>query len=258
MFKLGKLPAKKDGRNLKFRSLLPKKLPQIPQEYDVDFDNPDVWPLPLPIFANDQWGDCVIAGRANFTMRAEKIEQGELVEPTDQEVLSEYWKEQGDPTGQERPDNGLYILESLKVWRNQGWVVGGKQYDIYGFAEINRAKLLEIRQAIYLLGGVIVGVSIHQADMDAFGWGNIWDTTENCGPFLGGHCMYGMGYMKSGSFVFMTWGRRVVVTPFWLLSHVDEIYGIVDNRDKFLGDKSPVDVEKLDAYLKTISGSVQK
>ena len=52
----------------------------------------------------------------------------------------------------------------------------------------------------------------------------------------------------------MTWGRKQFMTwDFWD-ARVDECYAIVDNKNDWMGDDSPVDVDKLDAYLEEITG----
>lgn len=247
--KLGKLPAKRDPRNLKFRTMLPKVLPEPPPEYDVDFNNEGIWPVPLPIFANDRYGCCVIAGRANQTLRFEKTEQGLALPITDEDVLAEYWLE-GDPSGQTKPDEGLYILDSLKCWRN-GWKAAGKNYNIFAFAEINKTKKREIQIGIWLLSGLQSGVLLHQSDMDQIDRKEIWSLTENPGEVVGGHCMLILGYTRTGP-VFLTWGQRQVATWDWFLNRTDEVYGIIDDRDKFL-DNSPLDVELMDNYLHELS-----
>jgi hypothetical protein len=65
--------------------------------------------------------------------------------------------------------------------------------------------------------------------------------------------MWVVGYTRSGV-KFMTWGQRQVATWEWVLSRVDEIYGVVDNKDNFLGDKSPLNIDILEAYLNIVTG----
>lgn len=251
-FKLGKNPYQHDPRHIQYRALLPETLPEPPAEYDVDMDNENIWPLPLPMFANDKWGCCVIAGRANKTMRDEKIEQGDLIQPSDQEVLSEYWREQGDPTGAKKPDEGLYVNESLNSWRTEGWKVGGNKYDIYAYAQVNKTHQKEIMSCISLLNGAISGVTLYDGDIKAVDNKEIWTTDYPKGEIAGGHCMYVVGYTRTGV-VFMTWGQRQVATWDWVLNRLDEFWGVVQNKNAFLGDKSPINTAALDAYLKAVT-----
>src|SRR4029079_5144766 len=80
IFKLGKAPAKKDSRNLKFATLLRATAPTLPSSYDFDTTHSGI---PTPMFGNDVHGDCVIAGRAHQTLRFEDIEQGSVLMITD-------------------------------------------------------------------------------------------------------------------------------------------------------------------------------
>ncbi len=72
LFKLGKAAAKRDRRNLMFAAILRAPL-KVPPEYDFDLTHTGI---PTPMFANDTYGDCVIAGRAHQTLRFELIEAG--------------------------------------------------------------------------------------------------------------------------------------------------------------------------------------
>src|SRR5258705_9242466 len=125
IFKLGKKPAKRDRRNLRLKSILGRAV-KLPDEYDFDTSHSGV---PTPVFANDRFGDCVIAGRAHQTLRFELVEQGRVIRITDGEVLREYLLETGGE------DNGLVVLDSLRSWRKRGWVAGGARYFITAFAE---------------------------------------------------------------------------------------------------------------------------
>src|SRR5437899_12561652 len=91
LFKLGKAPAKRDDRNLKFASLL-LAAPALPPSYDFDLSHAGI---PTPMFGNDVHGDCVIAGRAHQTLRFEDIEQGSVLMIRDQDVVDEYFQETG-------------------------------------------------------------------------------------------------------------------------------------------------------------------
>lgn len=250
-YKLGKLPALPDKRNIKLASILRKKLlPELPDTYDIDDalggidDN--------RIFANDEYGNCVIAARAHQTFRFEKYEQGKQIAITDQEVIDQYLKESFGM------DMGLILLLSLKRWRTEGWPVGDKTYTIYAFSSVDWKNHDEVKHCIQLLGGVNFGMYVYQKDIEQFEAGEVWHLIDGSGSYLGGHGVYAyrygklIGYDERG-LTCMTWGKRQRMTwDFWD-NRVDEAYGIVDNRDDWLED-SPVDVEKLDQYLFEITG----
>src|SRR5208337_4499924 len=112
-YKLGKLPRKIDVRTFQLKKFMPTVLPPLPDTFDVDSVFANFYDTHM--FGNDQYGDCVMAGRGHMTLRFEVFEQGVLIPITDKEVENEYFKETG---GQ---DSGLVMLDSLNEWRQSGW-----------------------------------------------------------------------------------------------------------------------------------------
>jgi hypothetical protein len=266
-YSLGKLPATKDLHTLQLKTVL-QELPPIPDTFDVDESLDGI--IPNPMFANDAWGDCVIAARAHMTRRFEMYEQGKVLNITDSDVLHEYWMEQGaKPTYKfrfcklttnwpDQPNNGLNMLNSLKAWR-KGWECAGHKYNIYTFGEVDHHDHELVKAVIYLLNGCYFGFLVPQFIWD-IPIGEPWHTIGKP-PFIidGGHAVYSPKYEKLAGYnevgpVCVTWGRLQQMTwEFWDI-FVDEAFGIVDNRNNFMGSNSPVDIEKFDNYLKQICG----
>jgi hypothetical protein len=242
LFKLGKAPAKKDKRNLKFRAVL-RAGPPLPRIYDFDTKHPGI---PTPMFANDVKGDCVIAGRAHQTLRFENIEQGSVLMISDQDVLAEYFKETGGP------DVGLVVLDSLKLWREKGWKVGRRNYKIMAFAEVNFANHNQVRTAIFSDVGVGIGIALPNDAKAQIHTGQIWDVTKGPGSTpggWGGHYVYVPGYTPVGP-VCVTWGKKQQMTWAWFDKYCDEAYAIFDAKNKFM--KRMIDKKKIAAFLKTV------
>ena len=258
--KLGKLEPIIDSRTIKLSAILKAELlPQLPISYSVDeavggiSDN--------FMFNNSVYGDCVIAARAHQTLRFERFEQGVQIPISDKEVTDEYFKESGGA------DHGLYLLNSLKEWRKDGWKVGNKVYTIYAFASVDWKNHDEVKHCIHLLGGVYFGMNVYQTDVDQFNIGKDWELTGNNGSFRGGHGVYGFAYEHNqmtcphcavgwvdDGLICMTWGRRQKMSWAFWDTRVDEAFGIVDNKNTWQAD-SPVDIVKLDGYLQEITGS---
>lgn len=59
------------------------------------------------------------------------------------------------------------------------------------------------------------------------------------------------GYSYIGPTV-KTWGRRFLMTWDFFLKYCDELYGIVDNKNRFMA--STLDVGKLSEYLRQVTG----
>ena len=244
IIKLGKAPAKRDSRNFKLAAILKAPAP-LPPEYDFDLQHPGT---PTPMFANDQYGDCVMAGRAHQTLRFELVEQKKLIPITDQDVVREYLRESG---GQ---DNGLVVLDSLRLWRKRGWLAAKDRYFIQAFAEIDRTTSNEVKRAIYLDLGVGLGLSLPLSAEKEIHAGKPWTTTSGSGSTKnswGGHYVYVTGYTTTGP-VCVTWGRKQQMSWAFFKKYCDEAYAMIDalNTKK---KKTALDRAKLEFFLKKVT-----
>ena len=241
-FKLGKAAARRDRRNFLFAAAL-KALPKLPPNYDFDLHHPGI---PTPMFANDDYGDCVMAGRAHQTLRFEDIEQGSVLMISDKDVLREYLKETGGA------DSGLVVLDSLKLWRSRGWKVGKRSYRIQAFAEVNRGSHAEVRRAIYADVGVGLGLQLPKSAQAQIQGGQPWEVTT--GPkskpgSWGGHYVYVPAYTTRGP-VCVTWGRKQQMTWAWFDKYCDEAYAIFDAKNRF--NKSQISKKAIKSFLRSL------
>ncbi len=241
--KFGKKPAKRDVRNLKLSAILRAPVP-LPEEYDFDVKNNGI---PTPMFGNDQYGDCVMAGRAHQTLRFEKVEQGTLISITDQDVLREYLKETGGA------DSGLVVLDSLKLWRTRGWPAAKQRFKIKAFAQINQTNRQETKRAVFMDIGVGLGFTLPDVAITQFHAGKRWEVVN--GPASranpnNGHYVYVPGYTKIGP-VCVTWGRKQQMTWAFLNKYCDEAYAIIDAVDTPKKKKN-LDERKLNKFLASV------
>ena len=241
--RFGKRKAKRDRRNLMFASLL-KPAPALPPEYDFDVAHHGI---PTPMFGNDNYGDCVMAGRAHQTLRFEKAEQNKLIAITDKDVLREYFSESGGA------DSGLVVLDSLKEWRSKGWLAAKRRYKIKAFAEIDRSKRNEVKRAVFMDIGLGLGLTLPDSAMPQFYAGKSWAVVggKSGQPNPNsGHYVYVPGYTKSGP-VCVTWGRKQQMSWAFFAKYCDEAYAIIDAIDS-AKKKRALDVGKLDAFLRAL------
>lgn len=242
--RFGKRTARHDDRNLMFAALL-KAPPVLPAEYDFDVTHHGI---PTPMFGNDHYGDCVIAGRAHQTLRFEKAEQNTLIGITDQDVLREYFSESGGV------DSGLVVLDSLKAWRSNGWLAAKRRYKIQAFAQINQGKRSEVKRAVFMDIGVGFGFTLPDAALTQFYAGKPWTVVSGKAGQPNphnGHYVYVPGYTKSGP-VCVSWGRKQQMSWAFLAKYCDEAYAIIDaiNTAK---KKRALNATKLDAFLGTLN-----
>lgn len=235
-----------DIRTIPFRAVLRlKELPLLPERHDAHVAVGGV--VDNRMFGNNKHGNCVIASQAHQTLTFEKFEQGIILPITDQEVIDEYYRQSGGL------DTGLYLTLAMREWRNTGWVAAGKYYDIYAFAGVDLRDISQVKYSIYLLNGVTFGMQVWDTDIEQFQRGEPWHLTGNDGSFRGGHGVDGFKYDEG--LTCMTWGEEQSMTwEFWL-ARVNQAFAVVDNRNKWQGEDSPVDVVRLDGYLKEITGS---
>jgi hypothetical protein len=241
--RFGKRKPKRDQRNLMFAALL-RAPPALPAEYDFDVVHKGI---PTPMFGNDQYGDCVMAGRAHQTLRFEKAEQNKLIAIGDKDVLREYFKET------DGADSGLVVLDSLKEWRTTGWLAAKRRYKIKAFAEIDRSKRNEIKRAVFMDIGVGLGLTLPDSAMPQFYAGKPWAVV---GGKAGqpnpnnGHYVYVPGYTTTGP-VCVTWGRKQQMSWAFFAKYCDEAYAIIDAVDT-AKKKRALDAVKLDAFLASL------
>jgi hypothetical protein len=280
-FKPGvKYPGKYDKRTIKFKAILQDRLPAIPPRFDAEIDLMDSI-FPARMWGNDYEGCCVVATEANHSRVFEYIEQGHLINITDDDVHREYRRQTGGA------DTGLFMLDAMGQWRKVGWdVTGGtlnkaktrgcwakttpsplqicrklfpaptppstKQHlDIFAFAGLDAID--EIREAIFYLHGADIAVMLYQTDIDQFNAGEPWHLTGNDGEQKGGHAVYLPAYADNSDLECWSWKRRQRMTEDWLWKRQYHLFGTVDNRNKFM-NISPVDPEKMNAILQEITG----
>jgi len=219
-FKLGKLAPQLDSRDLKFSSLMRRGV-SIPDLYDFDVLHPGI---PTPMYLNDTYGDCVIAGRAHQTLRFELIEKGVLPKITDAEVEKEYFSETHGA------DSGLVVSQSLKRWRRHGWTAGGSNYKIRAYSRLDLYNRSQIKAAVYSDLGVGIGFEVPQSAIDQFDAGANWSVVPNDGGIQGGHYVFCYAY-DSQSVKCVTWGRRVLMSWDFFDIYTDEIWAIFDAVD---------------------------
>lgn len=242
--RLGKAPAKRDARNLQLRAILRKKI-RLPVEYDFDLEHPSV---PTPMFGNDEWGCCVISGRAHQTLRFELVEQQRLVRVTTKDVVDEYLEQSGGE------DIGLITLDSLRLWRKQGWMASRKRYAIRAFSEVDRSRIDEVKTAIVMNLGVGIGLRLPASAERELAAGKPWTKTSGMGTrpnSWGGHYVYVTGYTKLGP-TCVTWGSKQSMSWRFFSTYCDEAYAIIDalNTPR---KRAMLDDAKLTEFLTTVS-----
>lgn len=249
VYKLGKKPNDPTKPRLDLTRSLSISV-QAPQQFMLDQAlNASFIPY---TWGNTQYGDCVIACRANHAQRLEFTERGFHVNIHEQDAIDEYKKLTGCVSPGDANDTGLVIQDALNEWRKNGWHVhySHKPETIDAFGQIPATNM---RPAIWQLGALHLGISLPLSAQAQTGNG-YWDAIPDPGDgstdpgSWGGHCVLCLGYDPNNFYV-KTWGMVVRVTNAFMAKYCDEAWGVVDSVETKHPD---FDQATLEADLKAL------
>jgi hypothetical protein len=255
--KLGKKEYREDERTLRLTPEFMATPPgvTIPDEFDFDvhrstFPTHNGW-------GNFDYGDCVLAGRANNLVRLERIETRHTVPLTEEMVVDKYKAMTGCQSPGDANDTGLVVLDALSDWR-AGWPLdvykNPRTYKIAAYGLLNERDREQLRTATFLLDGIQFGLALPWSANAQISNGQAWDVDDSADGepgSWGGHLVYAKHY-DSGGIYCITWGREQYMTNAFIEKYCDEAWVVVDDletRSKY------VDVAKLTQYLHDIGAS---
>jgi len=168
---------------------------------------------------NTTAGDCTIAGVLRLMQSWSSRTAATPLQFTDAQALDVYSALEGyDPaTGQ--PDNGMVETDVLDYWVKTG-VYGNK---LAGYSAIDPQEIEHVKQAIWIYGGVYLGLSLPEVAEQQTNAGQPWDLSWYQSRVLGGHCVVGLEYDETYIYV-GTWGQRQPVTWRFFQRYFDAAY----------------------------------
>jgi hypothetical protein len=139
---------------------------------------------------------------------------------SDDDIRRAYW-------GTGSQDDGRYMADVLKYWRQTG--LGGRR--ILGYALVNTADEVEVKQASLVFGGLYLGLALPTAWQAA----DVWDRVDFDSPGTwGGHAVNVVDYGQDG-LVLCTWGQLQRLTWEGLRWACDEAWAVMS--DDFLASE---------------------
>lgn len=241
-YRLGKQPPRHDRRTLRLESYL--TLPAVPDA--VDWSGAvSSWPM----YLNDQLGDCTCAA-AGHMIQCWTANDEFMFTPADSDILSAYKAVSGYDPATPSTDQGCVELDVLNYWRKTG--IAGRT--IGAFASLRPQSLAHIRAAIYLFGGLYVGL-----DLPATAEGqDVWDWlsrgADSAPGSLGGHAVNLVGYDAEG-LICITWGQAKRMTWHFWNAYADEAWCLLSPDWLGSDNRAPVglDIAALQTDLKAVS-----
>src|SRR5262249_6526342 len=144
---LGKLPAKRDPRTLKFRRYLGKQVRKPPRAADF---SASVKKLRWPMFANDRLPSCTCAAAGHMVQVWSANVGAERILP-DSAIIRTYRRFVGDA---HRPNK--HMIDVLNYWRRMG--IGGDRISAY--VQLAPRDPEEVKIAIALFGTCYIGMAL--------------------------------------------------------------------------------------------------
>lgn len=159
------------------------------------------------VMANDELGDCVVAGGYHVAGVATS-NAGAPFHATRDQVIRDYSAIGGYVPGNESTDNGCQLATALRYWQTHGFANGTK---LLGWLAIDATNRAEVASAMWLFENLYFGIDLPDAwispfpSADGFVWGPGQPDPEN------GHCICGVGCNANGVQI-DTWGLLGTVT----------------------------------------------
>lgn len=222
--KMGLQPSQVDARTLQVSTYLDRpQLPKAPRVVD--------WGSAVrrrPMYANDRAGTCVLASILNYVAQVLAAVHGDMKPVTDNEVVGLYSRLTGYNPADGSNDNGLQIIDVLKLWRRDG-IFGHR---IAGFMQANPEDLGEVQSCHYVFGGVLGAYAMPRSAETQFRLGQKWQTlgfpwgAARPGSW-GYHAMTTTAADLDG-WGLATWGEVQRASPGWMETYLAEAWVVLD------------------------------
>lgn len=187
---------------------------------------------------NDQISNCTVASAAH-AVQVWTANMNGIVAVPDSEIRAAYQRWGGYDPANPASDLGGAELDVLNGWKSSGFA----GHELLGFAAPDFTNLLEIRQSIYLFGGVYAGFALPLTSRNQ----DTWDVVPGGSPFAakgswGGHCVYIPKYDEN-SFTCISWGQLKTMTVAFWNAYCDEAHALL-GRDWIDAKGSPPGFDK--------------
>lgn len=173
---------------------------------------------------NADLGDCTCAA-AGHLIQCWTASNGEPeLTLSDQAILEAYEAVGGYVVGRPDTDNGAVELDVLNYWRTTG--IGGRKIDAFAAVNVHNAE--HVREALWLYGGLYIGLSLPVSAQNQ----DVWDvpaeglTGDGAPGSWGGHAVCVMAY-DADHLTCITWGAPKLMTNAFWSAYADECYAVL-------------------------------
>lgn len=203
----------------------------------------------LPMFRNDDIGDCTVAGAAHIIETVSYDSLKLEASPTDADVVGAYSAITGYNPADASTDTGATLQSVLDYWQKTG-IAGHK---ITAFAQVDATNLDAVRSCVDYFGSVYTGMWFPLSAMDQLRNGQLWTPVPS--KVDGGHCVQ-VGAYDATSFTCVTWGRLQKMSVDFFQKYFDEVWVAIDLAwlDAQGRDPGQLDTAALNADYQRLTG----
>jgi hypothetical protein len=192
-------------------------LPVPPQNVDR-MSKVSSWPM----YLNDRYGDCTIAGAGHFLGAQSAFALGKEVIFSDATITAAYQAVcPGFDPVTDSNDNGA-TLQNVLAYMSDANAFGTT---VLAYAQLKGTDPASLKLALYLFGSVYIGVNLPQSAEQQFSEGKPW-IYERGSPIIGGHCVViqKMTPEYPNESTVVTWGGSVRASDEWLATYMEEAW----------------------------------
>jgi hypothetical protein len=187
-----------------------------------------------PMYANDEWEDCVWAMIGHSIQAMTAYATGTPVTVPVQSLLDGYsavtgFNPSAGPPGENPTDNGTVLQDALEYWRTTGIKdADGNVHTITAYAMIRDLTDQQlIGQVLAAFGTIAIGLNLPDSAEEQFDAGEVWAVVPG-DQIEGGH---GVAYQRRGLRVagideMVTWGKLQRAHVSWWDTYVAEAWAV--------------------------------
>ena len=264
IYKLGKLPATYDNRDIRWTNLKQDSsaihqkaksiceirddaaLPSIPNPhggYGTEFPG-GVWPgwgmyangpcddntIPSSWYAYNGVGCCAWSGPGHETMTTDKNGGRTVAKFTCLNIANQYAEYLGLKSAQDLSasnDQGSQVRDVLQWRATKGLLdASGQTHKVGVYVALEPTNLQDLWEALWLFECVGIGINFPGSAMDQFNAGQIWSVV-NGAQIEGGHYIPLVGHPVSSAWTCVTWGKRQMMTNQFIQTYCDEAWAYI-------------------------------
>ena len=213
----------RQGRTLRVSNYTQHPSAIIPSGFDLTEGERD-----FGMMLNDRLGICGPAACGHLQQLWSRNAIGTMVTPSDQDIQRAYQDVGGYVPGKPDTDNGVYLLDLCKYFRN----VGIAGHNVIAFAEVDTLDHGLLRYANTVFGGQLVGFGLPLTAQDQTIWDFVSETGRGKPWSWGGHAtadaVFGMPGRAPREVI--TWGELQGYTLSFNDHYCDERYVFITEQ----------------------------